>query len=1180
MELPISGLHRLFHTVPSSSHSLREKPSLESLTEEKHTYDLLYPDFEALLHAQDTIHPLSRPDPTSAASTVPGYDDGSDLDIRSSRDIRVVVAQDGNAICQQPKVLYDSHPPAAPRPPLIARGSRGRGKSNVVIGGPGKLESGKTAAKTEGTSQPTRSAESSSDSQSSPSPDNKHKSAFWGSQLPKPGPRSSVIDDDIVQDRLAREGREETDAFLGCMFGHTGMPLVSSTKLHINPPRSTNTEDEGLSSGSPDQAGVRLFPKRRTPLTRSMTAEDFQNLGTGAIESANSQQLVSPMRGPSILVTRLFSVDVRDVIFTKSMSETGDIQSEAEPIPLPPEYRGKQIKVPKYGAAILIQMPPTKRQYSMLTTTTRRSRLGSSFEEPHYLSAIRENLNGQASSTTNGDTTMIDQDIERIVAHWNILTRAVSYLEAVARSAILTKLQDHIRHGVPPSSIPQGTLPSRIKVDGRPKRYKHGSQCTLQLAGLALQDSATVTTSARETCQRVASALKIRRVIAGQERWSVWREEARWVDRWAGGKEQNFFLFNLLTAFLGNHTEWLDLMGRGLCGHRRAESTRRRPNVVKHRTVVVSADKMAARRLIYLLSAFLPSSYVIPTAEAPPRPLSSRSSTGLSGSPPAGIPIPRERSLRRTINRKPRGTRTASPLHLHERSVSFSIHDPSVNENNSTATGHAMLGHRRRTSDTRSIRSLALPLPTSYTNVRKSSVTTVPSVSTLTPDCIALPHFASPPKGVIGTTAAPRPGSSGSLASLSLRRTLSRSESNAESVSPESPSASRWGSMLSGFWSVRRGSSTDYTDPMSSPREGLGIAGMQYSSSPGQLAMIVNDHHTRPAQSVTSNHLKTLQEPPSPQTIVGETSLDQAEATSARDIPERVKEEEYPMKLSIDTNDGVVDIDIPTAGSYSSSFDSSLSSPRITNTASSSFNDHGSIYGRTSHQSHTSLPAEPPPAVEVAGYLKTYHQDFALQAVRPYKDLKDEIKSSMHGEANATPPSTNDICTTLVADASTFSITRLTLHHRVPPGTGTIPKAGEICTNNLEITEEPIMDLDPTLIAAVERAISDEKPISTMDSHASSPSRAAQREDVYTGFDTNAPNLDLSRSKCRTLVLGALEKVAKSVSAEQHQHQHGRNIDRDEASKKATAAEPDSSLREGVRRWLYEVGGQASGGFG
>ena len=1170
MELPISGLHRLFHTVPSSSHSIHEKPSLDSLTEEKHTYDLLYPDHEALLHNQDTICSLSRSDPTSAASVATNYDDGSDLDIQSFRDIRVVVAQDGNAICQQPQVLYDSHPPPAPRPPLLARSSRGRGKSDVVSEGPGRAENGKISMRNEGTSQPIRRAGSSSDYQSSPSPDNKQKSAFWGSQAPKPGPRSSVIDDDVVQDRLAREGREETEAFLGCMFGHTGMPLVSSTKLHINPPRSTNTQYGSVPSGSPDPAGVRLFPKRRTPLTRSMTAEDFQGAATGAAEGAAPQRFVSPTRGPSILVTRLFSVDIRDIILAKPMRET-------EPLPLPPEYRGKQIKVPKYGVAILIQMPPTKRQNSMPTTMTRRSQLGSSFEEPHYLSAVRENLNGQSALTSNGDTTVIDQDIERIVTHWNVLTRAVSYLEAVARSAILIKLQDLIMQGATQSLNLPGAQDGRTRMDGRAKKFKQASQCTIQLPGKALQDSVTVKKPARESCQRVASALKIRRVIAGQGRWGVWREEARWVDRWAGGKEQNFFLFNLLTAFLGNHTEWLDLLGRGLCGHGRAESTRRRPNVVKHRTVVVSTDKLAARRLIFLLSAFLPSSYVTLTGDAPPRPLSSRSSTGLSGSPPAGIPIPRERSLRRTINRKSRGNRTASPLHLHERSISFSTHDPSVDENIVTNTIPGIVGHRRRTSDTRSIRSLALPIPTSYADMRKGSITTVP---TSTPDCIAVPHFASPPKGIIGTTAAPRPGSSGSLASLSLRRTLSRSESNADSVSPESPSASRWGSMLSGFWSVRRGSSTDYTDPIGSSPEGLGISGMQYSSSPGQLAMMVEEHDTTHAEPDNSTHVQTLQEPPSPQTIVGEISPGQAEATTARDIPERVKEEEYPMKLSIDTNDGVVDIDIPTVDSYSSSFDSNLSSPRITNTASSSFNDHGSIYGRTSHQSHTSLPTDPSSTVDVAGYLKKYHQDFALQAVRPYKDLKEEIKFSMHAEAHATPTSTNEVCTTLVADTSTFSITRLTLHHRPSNGISTIPNGTEIGKTPCEITEEPIMDLDPTLIAAVERAISDGQPTSAMHSRASSPSRAAQRDDLYTGFESSTPNLEVPRSQCRTLVLGALEKVAKSVSAEQHQQQNGRSIDRDDASKKAPCAEPDSTLREVVRRWLNQVGGQGHGGYG
>lgn len=1170
MELPISGLHRLFNTVPTSQW-VREKASLESLTEETHTYDLLYPDYEALLHAQDNIYPLSQLDPASVAAAATSYDDRSDLDIQSSRDIRVVVAQDGNAIAQQPRVLYDSHPPASPRTPPGAGSNTGRGRPSATDAGLKVGETGNSSAKPGRVSHSTRNSVSVSGPQESPSPDNNQKSAFWGPHLRKSGLRSSIIDEETKQAKSAREGREETDALLGCMFGHTGLPLVSSTKLHINPPRAKISEDGGVSSGSPDSAGPRLFPKRRTPLTRSMTAEDFQSPANGSIDSVDPPHLTSPMKGPSILVTRLFSVELQEAVIAKATSEVEGVQSPHNSTIQPSDNKASQMKVPKipkYGVAILIQMPPIKRQNQLPSTLTRRSRLGSSYEEPPYLAAVRENL-GREDSTANGDCTMVDKDIERIVAHWSVLTRAVSCLEAVARSVILTKLEDVSRHDLALSSNAKSTIHSPTKTGARPKKYKQPSQRTIQLPSLALQDSVTVAKSARETSSRVVSALKIRRVVAGQGRWGVWREEARWVGRWAGGKEQNFFLFNLLTAFLGNHTEWLDLLPRGCTGSRRTETTQQEMNVVKHRTVIVSADKMATRRLIFLLSAFLPCSYVMPQTEPPARPLSSRSSTGLSRSPPAGIPIPRERSLRRTINRRPRGNRTASPVHLHERSISFTTQDAPAEEDNSAIAGPSMLRHSRRTSDTRSIRGLALPIPTSYAEMRKSSITTV---STLTPDGIAVPHFASPPTGAGGTTAVPRPGSSGSLASLSLRRTLSRSGSNVESMSPESPSASRWGSMISGFWSVRRGSSTDHSDPTGSPREGLGISGTQYSSSPGKLEM-EEELDPNPGAKRRDQDRETLHGPPSPGTITEETSNAQGATTAARDIPERVKAEEYPMKLSIDTNDGVVDIDLPTAGSYPSSFDSGVSSPKMPNTASSSFNDHASTYGRASPHRHTSLPADSSPAVDVAGYLKTYHQDFALQAVRPYKGLKEEVKASMLAEATSNPASVEE-CTTLIADTTTFSIIRLTLRHQPPqpsisnPTTDSKPETSKA---NVVVTEEPLMDLDPTLIAAVERVIAHSQPSSVAHSRATSPSRAKHHDAARENRHAGHPGLEVSRSECRSLILGALEKVVRSVSAELHQ-QRGESEGGNGSSekRKAASAEPDSTLREGVRRWLRE----------
>ncbi|KAK5240172.1 hypothetical protein LTR16_011012, partial [Cryomyces antarcticus] len=61
--------------------------------------------------------------------------------------------------------------------------------------------------------------------------------------------------------------------------------------------------------------------------------------------------------------------------------------------------------------------------------------------------------------------------------------------------------------------------------------------------------------------ERVVRGIKIPRVVTGQERWGIWRDEARSIGKWAGAREQNFFFYNLLSSFLGNHTEWLNNIG-------------------------------------------------------------------------------------------------------------------------------------------------------------------------------------------------------------------------------------------------------------------------------------------------------------------------------------------------------------------------------------------------------------------------------------------------------------------------------------------------------------------------------------------------------------------------------------------------------------------------------------------
>jgi hypothetical protein len=154
LQSSVSGLQRLFSTASSSlsPHSPRGQRQLESVTEEAHTYELLYPELETLRQGQHHAYSLRQGDPTSIAAAANSSDDRGGLDIQSPRDIRIIIAQDANALSSQPRVMYDSHPPPPqPQPrnnssPEVTERSRPRAGS--LTGGPRRdnsLQTSRTA---------------------------------------------------------------------------------------------------------------------------------------------------------------------------------------------------------------------------------------------------------------------------------------------------------------------------------------------------------------------------------------------------------------------------------------------------------------------------------------------------------------------------------------------------------------------------------------------------------------------------------------------------------------------------------------------------------------------------------------------------------------------------------------------------------------------------------------------------------------------------------------------------------------------------------------------------------------------------------------------------------------------------------------------------------------------------
>lgn len=1134
MELPVSGLHRLFHTNTSVSASVRDQAPLESVTEEVHTRDLLYPALEALLQTQQHA-PLPQVGPASASTTINTFDECIDLSIESS-DIRVLMAQDGNATSQQPTVLYDSKstkPDPRPTSPQDSPKS-GLGSSKTHKHGPRQTfnsAGADLAWRDHGlhSEDLPRIPDTLGGISPQIAPANERSKAHTGFR-PRKDHIQPIVDNTETLDAIkARECREETNAFLDCMFGFTGLPLVSSTKIHVDPCTSTNLA--WRASGVPrssDCNSHRLSATRRT-LLQSRTSEGQQRM-SGSQAATGIPSSVTDTLAPTMLITRVFSVEKPSPMSVEPSGFTAqDDHKQDIALQQPQDEKFKSVKIPRFAVALVLHVPRSKKGLQT-SPSMRKTSIDGSFEDSH-LSTMR--------SADDFDAPATDYDIERITAHWNILTRVLSSLEAAARKEIQVLLTETDQ---PDPSQLTATFVSNSPASPpgpRQKKPKQPSQRIIHLFDHALQQSSEVAAVSGMASLRISHALDIRRAAAGQGRWGVWREEARWVGQWANGREQNFFLFNLLTAFLGNHTDWLNYLSHEMGVQKRAQQGSEEAYPVRRRTVVVSADRMAARRLIFLLSTFLPGTSVISKHGGNDHPFLSRSSSGLSQSPPFGVPISRELSLRRKINRRPKGQKTDHPSHIHERSISFSTPDFPTDDDQRVSLPR----HARRSSDTYSIRSLALPIPLGYNSTRKSSITTD---STPVPRSdIPVAHFSGFLYDKPGTAAVPRPGSSGSLASLSLRRTLSRSDSSGVALSPDSPTTSRWGSMLSGFWSARRGSSTEGTDGMASPNDGLGISGITHSTSlrsPSKLACMAEETPYSPSIADTSDQ-DTSQGPPSPGTIT--------EVTPAKDIPERPKAEEFPLNLSIDTNDGVVDVDLPATRSYPSSYTSSVDSPQVANTASSSFNDHSSLYGRAS--AHTPSFCESSSSIDVAGYIRRYHQDFALQAVRPYKSLQEEIKQSMRDESTPSAVKAHewtDVCTTLIADTTDFSITRLSLRRK--HGSHPIEE---------QFTEEPVMDFDPTLTDAVERILGQNGQSSNDRSQPSSPSRQSTRSRHALRSISPVP-----RSECKNIIVGALEEVARSVAAEHANEGKGKHI----AAGQYRTGMVDSTLREGVRKWLSE----------
>ncbi|EAT83856.2 hypothetical protein SNOG_08688 [Parastagonospora nodorum SN15] len=1161
-------------TPASASHAPPSPTVLDSATEESHTRHLLYPESNTLHHPEGPYHPLH------AAPLTPGSGhDGPlpEIDLEYPRDCRIIIAQDETG--STPKtILFDSKPaPTRPdSPPLSATRSRafGPGVTAATASTAGPTFGGVHARRASLVTEPTV-------------PRSPTLAGFTRIRT-RGGSVSSMPNIDehaqVVQARAQARAKESTDlanTCLDCMFGNLAMNYRgNSNKIHIVPLDTKPAEASATTTGMQDAIGslgrAEGF-RRRSNLAKSFTPG---NPPADLPRSDSNESVPKESKRRTIFITRMFSVTVPE--------EQEDARTPTPQNSLPkgngfpfPSTSNKPVEVPY-------------------------RRAGWAFVEPNF------GVESLLSSSLSSD---VDDRVDVVGQHWDVIMRALTSLQHVVQERILAgfKAPDAVSLPIPHQHRHQPSRSSLRDVATNTLRRP------LRLQPNALMMDKEIQTAAELTGNRVVTGMRIPRVMTGQGKWGIWREEARWLGRWAGRKEQNFFFFNLLTAFLGNHTEWLNILGPKWHRKRHREQQKATAGenlTIPNRTVIVSSDKMAARRLIFLLAAFLPpNTPAISESSAFMRPSTSASFRAYSQSPPSNMPPSRKQSLRRQINRRPRDKQSMTNIHLQPPHANNGQQTPTQAPDErrelSAPDMHEMKrppGHSR-SSSTHSIRaSLVMPSLSDAPANGKSSI--APTATAMSQTTVPMAHFTLPRTKSFGPHTDHRPESSDSLASANLINTLQRSGTGQTSIaSGDSSNTSRWSGFMN-FWGGRRSSSTDMSDYLQTTDDGIGYRGQERPTS--QLEQMVQelsmdgmfgDGDAQERRIGDARPGTAADRSPETYPISGSSGI---APSAARPIPERPRTFDSPLKLSVNEKDGVIEVDIPLPD-----FDSPLQSPLL-NAYGSASSQHGSSFGETSV---LSLPyCEPEQPVNAAGWLSQFHPDFAIQAIKPYNDLTRDIRRAMSAEPTplsmAVTPSLEtgplerwiDVCSALIADTRTFSIKRLRLRRLVkliptpthqptamtpgvpgmPPGRSqygnpytagsTVPMMTEVHLEE-DFIVETIMDFDATLIDGVDRALAQSGEVTRNNSAQSSRSSSRRgRHDIRVESNVT-PHVEVPQTDCKGVIFDALETVVKDVTAARSGKDEAKSDP--DASKTDRRGYPrtstDSSLKEGIRRWLVEV---------
>ncbi|KAH6607596.1 hypothetical protein Trco_003909 [Trichoderma cornu-damae] len=1171
--------------------------SLESVQEDSHTRNLLFPDAQDLYqHRNDQVFPFfTTPVPSSASpANAFDYDDDVELDVK---DVRIIIMQDALGPTNA-SLLFDSHPP----PEAAAAASASAERHSAVAQDakratplpPRKGSHGQTSRPTVVHAETSQLRQGAFD----------RRASVHG--------RSHSFAETDGQ-RAAREYREELATFSSCIFGNSELMAYkgTSTKVHVVPsePRV------------PDHAAAAAFGDGRSSVGRASGR-------SSKLSQSYSSQTVSPTHPPppptptgastprhserkKVLITRLFPVTLAADDLDATVTPPSRCSDDNGGFPFPPagdesalkkkkQPQPKQRRTPMYAVVLVVQLPPSPSRMSSAVNPKPAFREPGSYNDQELFSSSYSstrmsgwNMSGSGIYGENTDSSFsidVEDRIDSLTRHWDIIMRTLTHLQSIAAFRLHTMLRQTDMASPGPysaSSLVSGSRRPSLTADRRPDESRiKPSKGTIKLISLlpnCLSDDVHVASEVGLARSRIVTGLSASRVVTGQGRWGIWRDEAIWTCRWAAGLNHGVFLHTLLTGFLATHVDWLQALSSPAYRRRallRRQSKNEDDLSLPARTVIVSDDKMAARRIIFLLSAFLPANQQVFSGPRVHRPSTSASVGTFSNSPPTYVvPVVREESLRRKINR-----RTGLGRASHSRTASQSARGGGAASSQTMGHLHAAdhSSHHRRASDAASIRTAGLPIPGHDLMSRKSSVAT----STVLEDS-TIPHFSTIQRA--DSVKWRRPGSSGSVAADDLKRSLKRGESGGAAATARPPSQGlRWGSIMSGLWSARRRESMD--------------SGSTYSQASDLLRSPVKTGFPQPnkATDAIRNQLSLAEEGPEGPLAASRRAGSAGDANATREATERSRKSfiqsdrtpdptgafESPVKTSINVDDGVIDVDVPFPD-YIASFESAISSP-----SSSGYLSTPGLPGLESFEQAGRISIDGDLPLNAAGWLNRFHPDFVLQGLPPQERLLEKVKAALQAEptpAAAQPGSGDaserwvDVSSALIADTTTDSILRITYRRLVKPrpaaekpivgGGAAIPPSvlPHETTLDEEWIEESLSVPDETLAEALEKVIHLIPDSSKEHSSASSQvhvdlagpiqSGSAAPDTISEVTQIPAPPLEIPRRQCKTVVLSALEDTIRDVIDRRG------DDDPNNFGRKQQGSASESVLRDAVRQW-------------